>query len=261
MPFIQISEILIHYTDTGEGPVLVLLHANPGDSRDWEAVSQALSKRFRVIAVDWPGYGSSTVPSKPETRDVEFFYNIFREFLSQLELTKFSIIGNSVGGWVAAKYASEFPDHVNSLVLVAPGGFTPHTMISRFFCKLQASRFSLSPRLWARLYLRRESAVTRAMLARARMAQVEQGVLALNRAIWRSFLNPEFDLRRKVRTIQAPVLLIFGEKDPTISWKRDGREAAKAIPHAEFVTLPCGHAPFAEIPEVFLERVFQFLCR
>ncbi len=51
------------------------------------------------------------------------------------------------------------------------------------------------------------------------------------------------------------------QSKPAISRKRDGRESAKAILHAEFVTLPCGHAPFAEIPEVFLESVFQFLCR
>ncbi len=97
------------------------------------------------------------------------------------------------------------------------------------------------------------------MLERARTIQAEEGTVALNRAIWRSFLDPEFDLRRKGRSIQATVLLIFGDRDPAISWKTDGREAAKAIPHAEFVALPCGHAPFAEMPEFFLERGFQFL--
>lgn len=47
----------------GEGPPLLLLHANPGDHRDYDAVIPALAARFRVIALDWPGYGASMPPS------------------------------------------------------------------------------------------------------------------------------------------------------------------------------------------------------
>ncbi|MBU6155261.1 MAG: alpha/beta hydrolase [Bdellovibrionales bacterium] len=259
MPLIRVSENLLHYTESGEGPPLVLLHANPGDSRDWEAVIPALSKRHRVIALDWPGYGNSTLPLNPETKKVDFFYQTFLDFVSQLGLSKFGILGNSVGGWVAARYASDFPERVSSVILIAPGGFTPHSMISRLFCKLQGSRFSLPPHLWARMYLRKDTLVTREMLNRARTSQAEKGHLILNRSIWRSFLNPEFDLREKAKLIQCPVLLMFGEKDPAISSKKDGREAAKAIPHAEFVVMDCGHAPFAEIPDAFLERLGRFL--
>ncbi|NDG83711.1 MAG: alpha/beta fold hydrolase [Proteobacteria bacterium] len=53
---VRLSMGEIHYTESGEGPPLLLLHANPGDARDWEAVVPDLSKRFRVIALDWPGY-------------------------------------------------------------------------------------------------------------------------------------------------------------------------------------------------------------
>ena len=55
MPEIQLSCGTVHYSESGAGTPMLLLHANPGDARDFEAVIPALSQRYRVIAMDWPG--------------------------------------------------------------------------------------------------------------------------------------------------------------------------------------------------------------
>ena len=65
MPHVALPSARVHYTAHGEGAPLVLLHANPGDSRDFEAVIPALACTHRVLALDWPGYGASDLPADP----------------------------------------------------------------------------------------------------------------------------------------------------------------------------------------------------
>jgi len=249
----------ISYLEGGKGEPLVLLHANPGDSRDFEAVIPALAQRYRVIAVDWPGYGKSAMPGAPEQTTPLTFYEALRDLIARLALPPAIFIGNSVGGNAAARLASEAPELVRALVLVAPGGFTPHNFLSRGFCKLQGSSFSLSPYRFASLYLEVRSPTAKAMLDRARGEQATPERIALGRALWRSFGGPDNDLREAAKRIKAPTLLLFGKYDPAISPGKDGRVAAATIAGSKMVTLPCGHASFAEVPEMFLKEVLPFL--
>lgn len=259
MPSIKLPTGSVHYTEHGQGVPLVLLHANPGDSKDFEAVVPAFSRTYRVLALDWPGYGQSAPPQQPELVGVLFFYQVLREFLAALALPPAFFIGNSLGGNAAARIAAESPELVCGLVLVAPGGFTTPSLISRNFCKLQGSRFSLSPHCFARRYLKHRTATTQAMLERASTTQAAAPQIALNRAVWRSFATPDNDLRTVAPKITAPTLLLFGKSDPVIRAGRDGKVAAQCIPSAQFNALPCGHASFAEVPELFLEEVQPFL--
>jgi len=259
MPSVDLSTGPVFYTEHGQGVPLVMLHANPGDSQDFEAVIPELSKHYRVLALDWPGYGQSSLPGKSEAIGVLFFYRVLREFLAKLALPPAFFIGNSLGGNVAARFAIEYPERVRGLILVAPGGFTPPGFVASSFCKLQGSRFSILPYYFARLYLRRRTPTTHAMLTRAATTQAAAPQRMLNRKIWRSFGAPENDLRLIARGIKAPTLLLFGKYDPVIAARKDGKVAANTIPHAKRVVLPCGHVSFAEVPELFLAEVQEFL--
>jgi pimeloyl-ACP methyl ester carboxylesterase len=259
MPSIDLSAGPLHYSEHGQGAPLVLLHANPGDSRDYEAVIPALAQDYRVLALDWPGYGQSDLTQPPEAAGVLLFYKVLCEFLEALDLPPALFLGNSIGGNAAARLAIESPERVRGLVLVAPGGFTPHTFVTRSFCALQGSRLSLSPHRFATMYLKHRTPTTEAMLQRASTVQATPECVALNRAMWRSFAHPENDLRQSAQKITAPTLLLFGEHDPAIPAGKDGMVAAQCIPSAQQVTLPCGHAPFAEVPQLFLANVQPFL--
>jgi 3-oxoadipate enol-lactonase len=83
--------------------------------------------------------------------------------------------------------------------------------------------------------------------------------VAVDAAVWRSFLHPDHDLRTSAKQIVAPTLLIYGRYDPAIRFKQDGRNAQAAIAHAQLVVLPTGHEPFAEDPEAFLQVLEPFL--
>lgn len=263
MPSIRLPSGVIHYREQGheqgKRTPMVLLHANPGDSRDYAAVMPVLAEHYHVLALDWPGYGQSGLPEQPDTVDVNRFCQVLEEFVSAKKLSPVILVGNSVGGLCAVKFALRFPQQVSVLVLVSPGGFTPHNVLSRAFCRLQGSALALPPHRWAGLYLKHRNDTTRAMLDRARHEQRRPGQLAVNRAIWRSFISPRGDLRTEAKGITQPVLLLFGKSDPAISATRDGKQAHLAIPHAHLHILPCGHAAFAELPEEFCRRVLEFL--
>lgn len=259
MPTITTAAGPLHYREWGRGTPLLLLHANPGDSRDFEAVALPLAQRHRVLALDWPGYGQSSPPPAAAAMTVLHLYDALQAFMAAMQLPPVLIIGNSVGGNVAARLAAQHPDAVRGLVLVAPGGFTPHNMLTRGFCALQGSKLALSPRRFAGLYLHVKNDTTARMLARAAGEQSEPEPQTVNRALWRSFGRPESDLRQLARQVKAPTLLMFGQRDLAIPARRDGAVVRACIPHARFVTLPSGHAPFAELPEAFLAQVEPFL--
>ncbi|MCG8671100.1 MAG: alpha/beta hydrolase [Pseudomonadales bacterium] len=259
MALIGLSTGTLHYREQGQGVPLICLHANPGDSLDFEAVMDTLAKDFHVMAIDWPGYGESLFLQDSDNAGVEFYTSVLDEFVEKLRLPPVIIIGNSVGGCCAVQYALRQPQKVNGLVLVAPGGFTPHNMVSRSFCTVQGGRLSLSPALWAKMYLKVMSPVSKAMLLRAKTTQAQAKQRAVNRAVWRSFLLPENDLREKAKALHVPTTLIYGEHDVAIRADTDGEEAHKALPHATKKVLPCGHAAFAELPELFLRETLPFM--
>lgn len=259
MPHITLPQGQVHYRDEGAGPLLVLLHANPGDSRDFDAIVPVLTRTHRVLRLDWPGYGLSPAPARPEAVTAMDFAELLQAFVSALALPPAVYLGNSVGGYAAARLAIERPSAVTGLVLVSPGGFTPHNALTRLFCRLQASPWSVPPAWLAQGYLRRRTATSRAMLARAASEQSSAPARALNRAVWRSFPDPAHDLRPLAARIQAPVLLSFGRYDPLIPALLDGRVARRLLPQARWQLTATGHAAFAEAPEDFLERVQPFL--
>lgn len=257
MPTIRLTQGSIHYRREGSGSPLLLLSASPGELRDYDAVFAALAAHFDVIAPDWPGYGGSTPLAEPASAMA--LHEVLVELLDALDIAQAAFIGNSVGGYAAARLAIEQPQRVSRLVLVSPGGFTPHNFFTRAFCRLQGSALAIPPGLLARLYLRRHSPVADAMRARAAAEQSRPPASLQVRAIWRSFITPEHDLRPVAHTIVCPVQLVFGRLDPVIPWWRDGRAAQRAMPQAQRVLLPGGHAPFAEVPDRFLAATLPFL--
>ncbi len=261
MPTATLQQQTLHYQESGHGTPLICLSANPGDGRDFDAVAPALARRYRVIRPDWPGYGKSPAPAPPERAGAGYFLAVFTQFVEQLGLARFHIIGNSVGGNVAVRYALTQPGRVASLVLVSPGGFTRHNFFTRAFCRLQgrAGFKRLLGDRFTRFYLRRRTECTRAMITRAGAEQNTPVAQRVNAAVWRSFLDPAHGLLNAASGITTPTLVVSGRRDPVIPAARDGRYAAAVIPGARQVVLNCGHAPFAELPEEFLDTVEPFL--
>jgi pimeloyl-ACP methyl ester carboxylesterase len=242
------------------GPTLVLLSANPGDSRDFDAVAPRLAQHFRLLRLDWPGYGGSPAPQPPQSAGAGLFLERFSAFMDGLEIGAAHLLGNSVGGNVAVRYALRHPGRVRSLVLVSPGGFTDHNVLTRAFCRLQGQVWfkRLLGAGFTRWYLHARNQWTAAMIERAGGEQAGASALAVNAAVWRSFVEPEHDLRRAATALRLPALVLSGRHDPVLPPRPDGRNAAQAIAGARQLVLDCGHAPFAELPDEFLAAVEPF---
>lgn len=246
-------------TVRGEGAAVVLLHASPGDSRDFDAIVPALAERFTTYAVDWPGYGRSPAPPHPNAVTAMAYAGILPDILSGLGLTRAACVGNSVGGYAAARIAITHPASVAALVLANSGGFTQQNLLTRTVTQVKGMEpvtNALIGRL-PRLYLRRRTPVVREMLARDRQRRSNPDAAALEAAIWRSFNCPAHDLRVQAAGITAPVLLAWGICDPILG--RDGRHARRCIAGAAWHPLRTGHAPFAEAPGEFLAAALPFL--
>jgi pimeloyl-ACP methyl ester carboxylesterase len=113
----------VAYSDCGEGPVVVLLHATLHDRRDFDPIVAGLSRDHRLIALDWPGHGESPAPVQNYQPTGASFADVLADVVAALDLPSAAFIGNSVGGFAAARLAITDPQRVSRLLLVNAGGF------------------------------------------------------------------------------------------------------------------------------------------
>jgi pimeloyl-ACP methyl ester carboxylesterase len=249
----------VAYSDCGEGPVVVLLHATLHDRRDFDPIVAALSGDHRVIALDWPGHGESPAPVPGYQPTGVSFADVLADVVAALDLPSAAFIGNSVGGFAAARLAITDPPRVSRLVLVNSGGFIA-SPVTNLYCRTLGTPSVMKRALpWSiRSYMRATSdsdyAVQQRLLERAR---TRDGVV-LTAAMWRSFADPDYDLRPQADRITAPCLVIWGSKDTAIPM-RLGRATAAAIPRSRLEVLPTGHVPFSSDPAGFLAIAAPFL--
>jgi pimeloyl-ACP methyl ester carboxylesterase len=258
MATMQTSLGTVSYTDEGSGPPIVLLHAALHDRTDFAPVAEALGKGRRVLALDWPGHGESPIPATP-LRAAEFG-DLLVEFADRLDLDNAVIVGNSVGGYAACRLALERPERVAGVVLVNTGGFTPHSVFTRFFCGVMgrpAVVKAVFP-VFVRAYMRAKNPMDDAAVDRV-VARAKTDVGARTAAaLWQSFTDPGHDLRTRASQIGAPVLITWGTKDVTAP-PRWGKAVQAAIPGSRFEALPSGHVVFSSESVAWLKTVLPFV--
>jgi pimeloyl-ACP methyl ester carboxylesterase len=249
----------VAYSDSGEGPVVVLLHATLHDRHDFDAIAPTLIRDHRVIAVDWPGHGDSPAPTPNYQPTAASFADVLVDVVAALDLPPAAFIGNSVGGFAAARLAITDPHRVSRLVLVNSGGFIA-SPASNAYARL-LGRQSVMKRVLPRFipsYMKATSEndhlIQQREMARAK---TREGVV-LTAAMWRSFASPEHNLRPRADRITAPCLIVWGSKDTAIPL-RLGRATAAAIPGSRLEVLPTGHVPFSSDPDGFLAITAPFL--
>lgn len=247
----------------GAGPPLVLLHSVAHDHHDFDAVVPALSKHFQTIAVDWPGHGESDMFAPPESAHALGLFDALEDVVDALRLAPAVLLGNSVGGGAALRFAARKPRRVRGLVLVDSNGFTDTAAaLVRIACWIQGRELV---RRWtgmafARSYLKLPSKRVDAVLSRLEASRKRPGFIEMDAAMWRSFASPEVNgLSALARTVSAPTMIVWGKHDPVVRLRVEGKRARESMPNAAFVELDTGHAPFVEDPPAFLDAVLPFL--
>src|ERR1700712_422292 len=112
----------VSYVDVGKGPALIFIHGLSGNWQNWLENVPEFARDNRVIAVDLPGFGRSPLPRSEVT--IGLYCDVVIAMIRALDLESATLIGNSMGGQIAAKLAIEHPELVDRLVLVSPAGVT-----------------------------------------------------------------------------------------------------------------------------------------
>ncbi|KAA3625073.1 MAG: alpha/beta hydrolase [Flavobacterium sp.] len=121
----------IYYDIQGEGPAVLLLHGFLEDLGMWDELAGFLLKNFTVIRLDLPGHGRSSVYH--EIHSMEFMAEVAHELLQDLDLESVSLIGHSMGGYVALAFLELFPSEVRQIVLLnsSPYNDSPERLLNR----------------------------------------------------------------------------------------------------------------------------------
>ena len=264
-----LGEIAAHITgpDPATAPNLILLHANPGDHRDFDSVVAELADTWAIAAIDWPGYGRSTVtdPLAVSAAGLAEAAVTVWDALAANGFHRPIVLGNSVGGYAAIRLAQRRPNDVAAVVLVQSAGLSPNTVMTRSMFRImgnrRVARAVVAP--LARAYLGPpKRGGTQAVYDRARQIPMDPARLDVYRSVWHSFADPRLDLRAQDPALpHVPVQVVWGRYDPVNPWPINRRGIARVLPHAEVHVLPTRHEPFCERPELFLDTVTPFLAR
>jgi pimeloyl-[acyl-carrier protein] methyl ester esterase len=251
---------------SGEAGDLVLLHGWSLNLRVWDGLTRMLTPQFRVIAIDLPGHGRSDWDPRATTPAAQAWR--IHETLAPLT-ERYTLLGWSLGGQLALDLAAALPTSVERLALIAT---TPKFLKSPTW-RCGTPRPQLA-RLIHRLHSEGERAVSDflALLVRGSAPGTAARVLAKLRAALRTHgaASPEAlsaglarlrdgDLRPALRRVQAPALVVAGERDRIIR-PTAVRALAHALPNGQYAEIAgAAHAPFLSHPVQFLRRLNGFL--
>lgn len=261
----SIAGVRLHVRDTGprEAPTLLLLHGFGASLHTWEPWARRLDSTYRVIRFDLPGSGLSAPDPTDDYTDVRS-EQLVLALMDTLHVTKATLIGNSMGGRIAWRFAASHADRVDKLILSAPDGFASPGFVYGVAADVPASlslmRYVL-PAWLLRKSLEPAYADPRSMTDRlaARYHDLLRAPGARDAMLQRMRQTVLTDPVPTLRTITAPTLLLWGERDAMIPVSNSADYLA-AIPGARLVKLKnAGHLPFEEMPDVALVPVRAFL--
>ena len=247
----------IHYVEAGAGPTVILLHGLGGSTQVWQLNITALAEKYRVIVPDQIGFGKSDKPLV--NYRIRTYVDFLDQFCKQLKIERASLVGNSMGGWIATAFTAAFPDRVDKLVLVDAAGYTPpKDLDTRTFYGLnpttrEGMKFLVAKIFYNKLFLS-DAAIDQAITTR-----LAAGDGYTINSITESIIRGEDFLDDTVKTIKRPTLLIWGRQDGLVP-VAEGERFNKDIAGSKLIVFDqCGHMPQVEKAGEFNAAVLKFL--
>jgi len=248
---LSVGGVRTHLLHGGRGAPLLVLPPEFAANR-WFPYHDALAARFQVLAPDHLGFGQSERPDWLDGIDDLVFHYV--DLLDTLKLDRVSIIGTSLGGWVAAEFAVAHPERVNRLVLVGAAGLKVDG-VARFDVFVHPLEETLQHLFYDQS---RIPQLLSTDLGPEVIVRAYHETTTMARLTWNPYLyNPK--LERRLRRVQAPTLILWGEDDVFLPLAH-GEAYARLIPRATLQTVPrCGHFVPFEQTDLFIGLVTEFL--
>jgi pimeloyl-ACP methyl ester carboxylesterase len=275
--FVEVDGINVHVRFMGEGVPIVLLHGSFASLHTWEAWQEDLSPYFMTISLDFPGHGL-TGPDPEKRYSIRDYSQLVIRLMEKLNLEKYHLAGNSMGGAVALQIASTRPDRVISLNLIDASGaptipvreLPDSTVKSNSNGGALIFRVARNP-IFSKLLLKctpkflfamnmkqvygDESKINELTLDRYYELMLREG----NRKATLDRLTGPRDSDVDFSRLTMPTLILWGEKDSWIP-VRQGYVLEKAIPGSNLIIFPgAGHVPMEEIPTESVAEYLSFL--
>ncbi|WP_432971845.1 alpha/beta fold hydrolase [Dactylosporangium sp. CA-233914] len=240
----------VTYTERGAGRAILLLHGGAGPTSVAGFADRLAAERpVRVITPTHPGFDGTERPA--DVGSVRELATVYKGLLDELDLADVTVVGNSIGGWVAAELALLGSPRVARLVVVDGVGIeVPGHPVVDFFSLTfeQIARASYYD-------------PTGRVIDPTSMPEAARAVMAANRATLEALAGDMVDptLRARLGAVRLPALVLWGDSDG-IADAGYGRAFAEAIPGARFVLLErTGHLPQLERPEALAEELWRFI--
>lgn len=263
---VQIGRWRTRVLETGSGTETIVLM--PGTGGHLEAYARnlaAFAEHYRVIAYDYPGHGYTSFTD--HDLELPHYVDHLLGLLDVFGIERAHLNGESLGGWIAVKFAAAHPDRVGKLVLNTPGGTMsrPETMQALRTLSQAAADDPTPERVRARLeWLMADSATVTDELVEVRRAIYAQPGFAESMRHILCLQDPDIRMRNRITdtelaAITAPTLVVWTSDDPSGPAKA-GLEMADKIPAGRFELITdAGHWPQFEQPEQFNKTVLAFL--
>jgi len=266
---IYLSGVNVHFVEAGKGPPVLFLHGLGGSWKDWSAVLPAFAAKYRVMAVDFPGFGDS---DKPEVRySVEWLTEIMEKFIRERKLEGTSLVGHSMGGLVALNLAARPNSGVKKLIVTDAVGigdkaeFLGYAM-SRKVLGAETRWESLDGflrnefRAMADDFIKNQKPKTaREFFESLKMPITGTPLLPMTPSVQMTASIMDCDIRPHLASISQPTLILWGAKDP-VAPPQDASFLQKEIKRSRLVLFPdSGHSPMIEHPSRFNEELGKFL--
>jgi pimeloyl-ACP methyl ester carboxylesterase len=274
------DEITLHgrrvgFRTGGWGPLLVLIHGITSNSATWDRVLPRLAQSYTVLAPDLLGHGRSD--KLRDDYSLGAHANTVRDLLDALGYRCATIIGHSLGGGVAMQLAYQYPERVERLVLVAPGGFGREITPLLRAASVPGSGRLLALAAW-RPVVEAGTLVTQVLgrlglSGSTDLAEVGRAYALLADPAARSAfvhtLRSVVDHRgQRVSAIDRldaatrfPSLIVWGERDRIVP-VRHGEHVHQLVPHTYLAVFKrAGHFPHRDDPARFVQVVDEFLAR
>jgi pimeloyl-ACP methyl ester carboxylesterase len=266
--FIEIDGMQVHYRDEGKGFPIVLVHGTASSLHTWNDWTTVLTKTNRVIRMDLPAFGI-TGPNANAEYSIKSYTDFLEKLLTKLNVYKFHLAGNSLGGNIAWNYAAEYPDKVEKLILVDASGLPTNKAQPAIFKMaktpvLNSLFLYVTPKFFIKknmeeVYADKEK-ITDELITRYHKMALRVG----NRQAFIDRAKTDFKLGEKanydkLKSIETPTLLLWGAQDTWIPLD-NGKRMDSIMQQSTLVVLEnSGHVPMEENPPESLAVVNEFL--
>jgi len=268
--FMSILGMQVHYRDQGvqsDSVPLILLHGMSSSLNTWDSVVFYLANHRRVISLDLPGFGL-TGPSPENMYNFDYYNKFIDSFTRRLQLAKFTLVGNSMGGSITWNYALFNPAVVDKLVLIDAAGYPKRGESGSLGFKIASTPvinnilLFATPKALVRKSLETiyfdQYRVTDAQVERFHDMAIREGNRAAALLIFKgSFGTSQF--KGKIKEIKTPTLVLWGEKDNLISVE-NAYQFNQDIKGSKLEVYPnVGHVPMEEVPERVAKSILDFI--